>query len=101
MNFLKNLTAASLNENNQTRQAEFVALQRLSVLIYKYLEIFNLKSISRAQYKALKLREELNQYKKDNEPVTAKIVDVNKYAPPVPGTLPSNNEIKQENTKID
>ena len=98
--YFENLTFASLNENNPTRLAEFVALQRLSVLLYKYFEVINLKSISKAQDKVLKLRAELNKYKEDNKPVVPKVVDVNEYNPPLPGPLPSNDEIKKENMKL-
>ena len=71
-------------------------MQKLTVLLYKYFEKLKLKSISRAQDNVLKIREELDQYKKDNTPVTAEIVDVNKYDPPVPGPLPSNDQIKKK-----
>ena len=101
--FFKNLTAAALNEKDFTQQAEFVALHRLSILLYKYFEVMNLKSIANAQTKALKLREELNKYMvdKSNEIKKAKVVDVNDYSPSVPGHLPSNETIKDTNAQID
>ena len=92
----ENLTSASLNENNVSREAKFTALKKLSVLQYRNFEAVNLKSISKAQNIAFKLKTELNKYKKDITPVKAKIVDVNEYGLPIPGPLPSNETIKDE-----
>ena len=89
-----NLTSALLNENNLTRHPEFTALQRLSILLCKHFEKVNLQCISRTQDEALKIREELNKHKRDNLPTTSEITDVNEYSAPIPGPLPSNDEIK-------
>ena len=99
--FFENLTAASLNENNPNRQPKFVALKKLSLLLYQHFKAVNLKSISKAQNNAFKIKNEMSKYKEDMTPVRAEIVNVNEYSLPLPGPLPTNNTVKEEKFKID
>ena len=98
--FFENLTVASLNENNTSRESKFDALKKLSILLYQHFDVVSLKRISKAQNNAFKVKTELNKYKDDIIPVRAEIVDVNEYSPPIPGPLPSNDTIKNGKIEI-